>query len=95
MQAVDIDAAALRAVAGQVDLVAQLAAGAAAARLTFDVTTAGRRYLSEGEAVRRLSARLVDELSDWARATREISVELRCDATRYTESEHNAAAGIR
>lgn len=94
MQAVDIDTAALRAVAGQFDAVAQMAAHAAAAQLTFGVSTAGRSYPSEGDAMRHLSARLVDQLSDWARAARDISAELRCGASRYAESELTAGAGI-
>ncbi len=95
MQAVDIDTAAVRAVAGQFDAVAQTAARAAAAQLTFGVATAGRGYPSEGEAVRSLAARLVDELSDWVCAARDFSVELRCAADRYTESELTAGARIR
>ncbi|MFN8227750.1 MAG: hypothetical protein U0R18_13665 [Mycobacterium sp.] len=90
MHIVDLDAVAVRAVAGQFDAVAQLVA--VATPLTFGASTAGRRYPSEGEAVRRLCALRADELSDWARAARTTSIELRSATQYYAESERVAAA---
>ncbi len=92
MHIVDLDAAGVRAVAGQFDAVAQLVA--VATPLTFGASTAGRRYPSEGEALRRLCALRADELSGWARAASATSFELRSAVAYYAESEHASAARI-
>ena len=92
MHIVDLDAAGVRAVAGQFDTVSQLVA--VATPLTFGASTAGRRYPSEGEALRRLCALRADELSDWTRAARATSIELRSATQYYAESERTAAARI-
>ena len=92
MHIVDLDAAGVRAVAGRFEAVAQLVA--ADALLTFGASSAGRRYSSEGDALRQSCALRVDELAGWAHAARAVSDELRSAADCYEESERHSVARI-
>lgn len=82
-----IDAAALRVIADRFDSIAQSLAGAARVRPGFGGATAGRAYVPDGDALRRGLDRRADELTDWARASGEIAVGLRCGAAGYAESD--------
>lgn len=90
-----VDPAAIHAVAGRFDSVAEAAAHAAVLPLRFGADSAGRGYVAAGSALREAFDVLRDDLHAWSRAVAEIAGGLRCGANRYVEAEHGTAAGLR
>lgn len=89
-----VDVAAVRAVANQMDDSAELIAGAARSQLAglgFGGTLAGRAHVARGDALHTAVSRLVDELSQWARASFEIAAALRVGADRYADADRRGA----
>ena len=91
---VNVDVAALRAVADHFDSVAQSVARVAGARLRFGGAMAGRAHAADGETLRRTLDLLSVDLTGWARAADEIGTGLRCGADRYVEAERAAAERV-
>jgi len=59
--------------------------------LEFDGAGAGRMHVARGDALRAAVDRVVDQLRQWSRASREIAAVLRASADRYTEADARAA----
>jgi hypothetical protein len=94
---IEVDVAALRAVADRFSAAADLIDGAVdnhLAGLTFGGAAAGRAHVASGDALRAGLGRLAGELSRWSRAAGEIAVALRIGADRYADAELYAAARI-
>ncbi len=92
-----VDVAAVYAVAGQLSAAAEIIDGAVANHLTwlvFSGARAGRAHTAHGDTLRAALERLTAELSQWSRATAEISAALRAGADRYADAELYAAARI-
>ena len=92
-----VDVAAVYAVADQLSAAAEIIDGALAehlARLSFSGASAGRAHTARGDTLRAALERLAVELSQWSRATIEISSALRAGADRYADAELYAAARI-
>lgn len=64
------------------------------ARLAFSGADAGRAHAARGDALRAELQRLVAQVSQWSRASAEISAALRSSAERYADAELYAAARI-
>jgi uncharacterized protein YukE len=91
------DAAAVQAVANRFDDSAGLIDNAAHTHLgglAFGGAGAGQAHIAHGDALHTALSRLTVELSQWARATREIATALRTTAGRYDEADSHAAARI-
>ncbi|VEG49442.1 Protein of uncharacterised function (DUF2580) [Mycolicibacterium chitae] len=91
---VRVDAAELRAVAGNFERIAETVARAARVPLSFGAAVAGRDHGGDGDAVRRGLDRLGTDLTLWARAAAEIAAGLRAGADRYTDSDRGVAARL-
>jgi len=92
-----VDVAAVYAVADQLSAAAEIIDGAVSehlARLSFSGASAGRAHTARGDTLRAALERLAVELSQWSRATTEISSALRAGADRYADAELYAAARI-
>jgi P2-related tail formation protein len=92
-----VEVAALREVANQFDATAQLIDAAARnnlAQLSFTGATAGRAHTGRGDALHASLNRLATELTQWSRATVEITAALRAAADRYADAELCSAARI-
>jgi hypothetical protein len=89
-----VDPAAIDAVAGRFDSVAEAAAHAAVLPLHFGADSAGRGYVAAGSALREAVDVLRDDLHAWSRAASEIASGLRCGADRYVGAERGVVAGL-
>jgi hypothetical protein len=92
-----VDVAAVSAVADQLSAAADIIDSALSehlARLSFSGASAGRAHTARGDTLRAALERLAVELSQWSRATAEISAALRAGAGRYADAELYAAARI-
>lgn len=92
-----VDVAALRAVARQYDVAADLVDTAVRmhlSRLMFDGATAGRVHTASGDALRVAVDDTADQLRRWARSATEIAAVLRLSADRYAETDARAAVRI-
>ncbi|AEV71242.1 Protein of unknown function (DUF2580) [Mycolicibacterium rhodesiae NBB3] len=88
-----VDVAALLAVAGEYDAVADAIDAVVRthlAGLQFGGAVAGRMHVARGEAVRVGIDGIVDRLREWARASAEIASTLRATALRYDEADIRA-----
>src|SRR5215217_8727154 len=88
-----VDVEALLGVARQYDACADIVDGAVRTQLNleFDGAGAGRTHIARGDALRAAVDRVVDQLRQWSRASREIAAVLRASADRYTEADARAA----
>jgi hypothetical protein len=92
-----VDVAAVYAVADRLSAAAETIDGAVnnhLVRLAFSGASAGRAHTARGDTLRAALERLTAELSQWSRATAEISVALRAGADLYADAELYAAARI-
>lgn len=92
-----VDVAAVHRVADQLSAAAELVNGAAGdhlARLAFSGASAGRAYTARGDALRGELERLATQLTQWSRASAEISEALRAGVDRYADADLYAAARI-
>jgi hypothetical protein len=62
--------------------------------LEFDGAAAGRMHVARGDALHAAVDRIVDQLRQWARASREIAAVLRASADRYAEADVRAAQRV-
>ncbi|MGE5697535.1 MAG: type VII secretion target [Candidatus Sericytochromatia bacterium] len=90
-QTVRVDPAAVRAVAAAFDTSAGIL-DAHLPQLRFSGATAGRLYVTHGDALRSALDRLTDGLTAWSRASAEIGATLRVGVDRYQGSDDGAAA---
>lgn len=84
----------MRAVADRFDATADGLSVAARTRLRFDGSSAGRSYVSEGDALHGALDRLAADVAQWSRASAEIAVALRVGADRYSDAELRGAARL-
>ncbi|HEY7051957.1 MAG TPA: type VII secretion target [Mycobacterium sp.] len=93
-----MDVAAVRAVAEQFDASAGAIEAGPRTQLStlgFNGASAGRAYAARGDAVRAAMERIADALTQWSRASAEISASLRTSADRYAAGDERAAARLR
>jgi hypothetical protein len=91
-----VDVAALLGVARQYEACADIVDGAVRTHLNleFDGAGAGRMHIARGDALRASVDRVVDQLRQWSRASREIAAALRASADRYAEADARAAQRV-
>ena len=92
-----VDVAALLAVAGQYQEVADSIDAALRTHLlglAFDGASAGRAYVARGDALRAGVDGIVARLREWSRAATEIAVTLRASADRYVDADARAASWL-
>ncbi|MGX9790075.1 type VII secretion target [Mycobacterium sp. MMS18-G62] len=94
--AAHVDVAALLGVAHQYEACADIIDGVVRAHLNleFDGSGAGRMHVARGDALRAAADRIVDQLRQWSRASREIAAALRASADRYAEADARAAQRV-
>ena len=91
------DVAAMRLIANRFEATAQLLETAARnhlSQLAFGGASAGRSHIARGDTLRASLDRLSADVSQWARATAEVTVALRAAADRYGDAELRSAARI-
>ncbi|OBJ46334.1 hypothetical protein A5653_05550 [Mycobacterium colombiense] len=92
-----IDVPAAHRVANQFAMAAEFVDRAVSdhlSRLSFGGAVAGRAHAARGDALRAELERLVAQVSQWSRASAEITAALRSSAERYADAELYAAARI-
>jgi uncharacterized protein YukE len=91
-----VDVAALLGVARQYDACADIVDSAVRTHLNleFDGAAAGRMHVARGDALHAAVDRIVNQLRQWARASREIAAVLRASADRYAEADARAAQRV-
>jgi hypothetical protein len=91
-----VDVAAVLAVARRYEACADIVDGAVRTHLNleFDGAGAGRMHTARGDALRSAVDRIVDQLRQWSRASREIAAALRASADRYAEADALAAQRV-
>lgn len=92
-----VDSAGVRALASQLDDIADIVEGIARtqlSRLTFDGATAGRAHAAAGDALHTALNRLGVGVTAWSRSAMEISMALRASADRYVDTDSAAAARL-
>ena len=88
-----VDVSAVYAVADRLSAAAETIDSAVInhlARLAFNGASAGRAYTARGDTLRAA----LERLTQWSRATAEISAALRAGADHYADAELYAAARI-
>jgi hypothetical protein len=88
-----VDVAALLAVAGEYDAIADAIDTVVRTQLTglrFGGAVAGRVHVGRGEAVRVAVDGIADQLRAWSRASAEIAATLRTTTVRYDQADVRA-----